>query len=91
MTKIAEKNKVEDMQTHIKEALEFLDQHLPTLYVSEVKKRLAKDSGITSGIIRNVRNQSSTITENKLNVLNALVEVAKENKIQKEILIESLK
>lgn len=90
MTKIKEKSKHDEMRSHIQDAYAILDEHLPDQYVQEVQKKLPINSGITAGIIRNIRNNSSRVTDNKLFVLTALVEVAKENKEIKENFISTL-
>lgn len=91
MTKIKEKTNQDDMQMHIQKAFEIIDAHLPDNYVSDVMKKVSDDSKITSGIIRNIRNRTSGKAPGRINVLNALVEVALENKAVKEKLIQNLK
>lgn len=76
MTNITINNKADDMQMHIEKAYEIIDKHLPVNYVQDVLDKFPKDTKITKGIIRNVKNG----TNKRLDVLNALVEVALENK-----------
>ena len=64
------------MQTHIIKAYDIIDKHLPINYVQDVLNKFPQDTKITKGIIRNVKNG----TNKRLDVLNALVEVALENK-----------
>ena len=83
MTNIIKNKKKEDVQTHIDIAYEIIDTYLPKSYVDQVFKKLPKNSTVTSGTIRNVRAKLN----NRLDVLNALVEVALDNKVN----IENLK
>lgn len=76
MTNILEKDKKEEMRSHIAQARVIIEQYLPSTYTQLVLNRFAEDSGITSGIIRNVKKGLS----NRLDVLNAMVEVALEQK-----------
>lgn len=81
MTNLINKNDTDDVQVHIDNAYKILDLHLPTAYVDTVLKKLPKDQ-YSKSVIRNVRAKLNI----KLEVLNALVEVALENKNQIEIL-----
>lgn len=83
MTNIITNNNKTDVQIHIDRAYELIDQYLPTAYVDEVLKKLPEGHSVTKSMIRNVRANLN----NRLDVLNALVEVAKENQAQ----IEKLK
>lgn len=83
MTNITTNINNNDVQTHIDKAHELIDKYLPTAYVDEVLKKLPEGHNITKGMIRNVRAKLN----NRLEILNALVEVAKENQAQ----IEKLK
>lgn len=72
------KNKQQnDMQIHIDNAYAIIAAHLPSIYVSSVIEKLSKKgvTGISSSIIRNVKNKTNLRTD----VLLALVEVAQEN------------
>ncbi|MBC7642197.1 MAG: hypothetical protein H7174_07650 [Flavobacterium sp.] len=80
MTKIIEKKEKQDVQLHIAKAFVIINEHLPDNYVQEV---LEKVPTVSAGIVRNVRNKCNRITENRLNVVNALVEVALSNKKEK--------
>ena len=84
MTNIIINNKQKDMQLHIDKARSIITEFLPTEYVEKVLAKLPKDSNISKGTIRNVKNNLS----NRLDVLNAMVEVAKENKALQEKLID---
>lgn len=64
------------MDLHINKAYEIIEAHLPFNYTTEVLKKLPPDSGITSGMIRNVKQKLSK----RIDILNAMVEVALENK-----------
>lgn len=90
MTNIIEKSKRYDMHLHIEKAFEIIDEHLPHNYVGEVQKKLGPEANINDGVIRNIRNRLQNITDNRLNVLNALVEVSLENKEQKDKLISNI-
>jgi hypothetical protein len=90
MTNIIEKNERYDMQLHIEKAFDVIEEHLPHNYVAEVQKKLGPEAKINDGVIRNIRNKLQKVTDNRLNVLNALVEVSLENKAQKDKLISNL-
>lgn len=83
MTKIKEKTKQDDMHLHINKAFKFIDAHLPSYYVSKVLEKLPSETTITSGIIRNVRNRTNPNLENRLDIINLLVEVARDNQKEK--------
>jgi 3-dehydroquinate synthetase len=82
MTNIKRKSNQQDVHSHIDKAFIIIDEHLPNVYVDKVLEKL-KGKEITSGMIRNVRNRSQSI-ENRIEVVNALVEVALEHKAEKE-------
>lgn len=84
MTNIKEKIKQDDVQLHINKAFKFIDAHLPVYYVSKVLEKLPKDTSITSGIIRNVRNKTNPNLQNRIDIINLLVEVAKDNLNEKK-------
>jgi hypothetical protein len=84
MTNIIINNKQKDMQLYIDKARVIISEFLPTEYVEKVLAKLPKNSNISKGTIRNVKNNLS----NRLDVLNAMVEVAKENKALQEKLID---
>lgn len=71
------------MQLHIEKARIIIAEYLPTEYVDKVLEKLPADSKVSKGTIRNVKNKLS----NRLDVLNAMVEVALENKALQEKLI----
>lgn len=78
MTNILNNTKGDDVQLHITKAYKIIDQYLPFNYVEDVLKKLPKQSPITKTIVRNVKKRKST----RLDVLNAMVEVALDNKKQ---------
>jgi predicted CopG family antitoxin len=84
MTNILTNINNDDVQTHIDKAHDLIDKYLPTSYVDEVLKKLPEGHSISKGMIRNVRARKN----DRLEVLNALVEVAKENQAQIEKLIK---
>ena len=78
MTNITNNNQADDVQLHIVKAYKIIDEYLPFNYVDDVLKKLPKGSSITKNIIRNVKKKNSS----RLDVLNAMVEVALDNKRQ---------
>ena len=84
MTNIKENNKRKDMHLHINKAYDIINENLPTYYVSKVLEKLPKNTSITSGVIRNVRNRTNKNLENRIDVINLLVEVAKDNMKEKQ-------
>jgi hypothetical protein len=76
MTNISKKNKEENVQMHIQKAYEIIDNYLPVNYVDAVLKKLPKDTDVSKGIIRNAKKKLSK----RIDVINALVEVALDNK-----------
>jgi hypothetical protein len=71
--------KKNDVQMHIEESFEIIDQYLPATYLSRVREKLPKKLDVSDGHIRNIRTRH-TKADSQLDVLNALVEVALENK-----------
>jgi hypothetical protein len=71
--------KKKDMQTHIKKSYEIIDEYLPATYLSRVREKLPKHLVVSDGHIKNIKSKFSK-PDNQLDVLNALVEVALENK-----------
>jgi hypothetical protein len=80
MTNITINTTSKNMDLHIQKAYEIIDDHLPFNYSNAIKNKLPKDGSITSGMIRNVKRKLNT----RLDILNAMVEVALENKKLKE-------
>jgi hypothetical protein len=78
MTKIIEKNILNDMHLHIDKAYVIIQNNLPVNYVQKVLQKLPEDKTLTSGIIRNIKNRVTRYPNSRINVLNALVEVANE-------------
>ena len=78
MTNILNNTKDKNVQLHIAKVYKIIDEYLPFSYVEEVLKKLPKGTAITKCIIRNVKKRKST----RLDVLNAMVEVALDNKKQ---------
>jgi hypothetical protein len=78
MTNILNNTKGKDVQLHITKAYKIIDEYLPFNYVEQVLRKLPKDSSITKSIIRNVKKKHTT----RIDVINAMVEVALENKKQ---------
>lgn len=84
MTNIIEKNKQQDVHSHIDVAYQIIENNLPIGYVQKVQEKLKDDKTVTKGIIRNVKNRVSKYPNSRLNVLYALVEVAKEYEAEKK-------
>ncbi|MCA1966958.1 MAG: hypothetical protein LDL23_09945 [Flavobacterium sp.] len=62
---------------HIDKAYKIIENNLPSNYVKLVQEKL-EDPDLSSGIIRNLKNRVTKYPKTKINVLNALVEVANE-------------
>lgn len=86
MTNIVENNKLSDMQLHITKARLIIDEYLPLNYVGLILEKLPSQKKISKGTIRNVKNKIS----DRLDVLNAMVEVALEYKQLQEKLIKQV-
>lgn len=88
MTNILNKSTIIKMQSHIDKAYKFLDAHLPYEYTKDVQNELKKQSVEVPGtVIRNVRNRKNE----RIEIINALLLVAKRHKKQKEELVKNLK
>ncbi|MBW4362116.1 hypothetical protein [Flavobacterium taihuense] len=83
MTNVTKNNKANNVQLHIEKAYEIIDNYLPVNYVEAVLAKLPKNTNITKGMIRNAKKKLSK----RIDVINAMVEVALENKA----LVEELK
>lgn len=83
MTNIIKENKKKDMHLHIDKAYKIIENNLPSNYVDKVLNKLKGDATLTAGIIRNMKARVTEYPNTRINVLNALVEVAKE--YQKDI------
>ena len=75
-----------DVQIHIAKAYEIIDKYLPRDYVSEVLKKLPKDSNISVQSIYNARKKMSK----RLEIINAMVEVALKYKKLEEKLAKTI-
>lgn len=76
MTEITNNTTLKDMDLHIQNAYLIIDKHLPFNYTNAVLAKFPKEAGITSGMIRNVKKKATK----RIDILNAMVEVALENK-----------
>jgi hypothetical protein len=83
MTNIKQNDKKKDVHSHIDAAYLIIEQHLPANYVQTVIEKLT-DPTLTEGIIRNIKHRVTKYPATRLNVINALVEIALEHKSQKE-------
>ena len=77
MTVLPINTTLEDMDIHIEKAYQIIDKHLPFNYTKAVLAKFPQDAGVTSGMIRNVKKRA---TKTRIDILNAMVEVALENK-----------
>jgi hypothetical protein len=80
-------NKAKDVQVHIKKAYEIIDQYLPRDYVSQVYEILPKDTTISVQSIYNARKKMSK----RIEIVNAMVEVAMKYKKMQEKLAKTIK
>lgn len=78
MTNIILKEQKTDVQSHIDKAYEIIKYNLPSNYVKKVQAKI-NDPNLTDGMIRNLKNRITKYPKTKINVLNALVEVANEH------------
>ena len=90
MTKIAQKNKTTNVQLHIDQAYEKIKNSLPRNYVQLTLEKL-KDPSIGRGTVRNVKNRINKYPTSRLKVLNALVELANEYKMDMDVLAKNIK
>lgn len=78
MPKIIIKKPVKYVQLHIVKARKIIEEHLPSQYVEQVLQKLPDD--VTKHMVHNVKKNYS----NRLDILEAMVEVAEENKKAKK-------
>lgn len=78
-----------DMQLHIDNALKIIDNHIPANYIDKVISKLPKEYKNERNVIFNLRHKKVTPLNHML-VFNALVEVAIENKKEKENLVAKI-
>lgn len=76
MTDLPINTTLKDMELHIEKAYLIIDKHLPFNYTNLVMAKFPKEACVTSGMIRNVKKGATK----RIDILNALVEVALENK-----------
>ena len=81
-------NKKINMQSHIDKAYKTIEEYLPANYIERVMLKIPVGISVSKGTIRNIKNRSQE-PDSKIEVLNALVEVALENKKAIEILTET--
>lgn len=75
------------MQLHIDDVYSFLDAYLPYSYVDDVlnlMRKKQKKNLPPKSTIRKVRVRSTPAYEKRLDILNALVDLANKNKSEKE-------
>ena len=88
MTNIKQKVTLSNVKTHIEKAFEIIDEFLPSPYVDKVLAILPEPKPKKS-YVRNVRYRVTAAHDNRIDIINALVQVAKDNKAAIEKLIES--
>jgi hypothetical protein len=77
MSNLSKKSPLKNVQPHIESAYVFVKMYLPNQYVEKVQAKLVGQEIIVSdSMVRNVKNR----TNDRNDILLALVEVAKENK-----------
>ena len=91
MTKIKEFNNKTDVHLHIDKAYKIIEGKLPPEYVEKVFQKITNDRSLTSSIIRNIKNRTTTYPQSRVNVINALVEIANEYQADLENLKELTK
>ncbi|HBK83837.1 MAG TPA: hypothetical protein DDZ41_09640 [Flavobacterium sp.] len=87
ITMLQQKKQTKNMHLHIDEVYRFLDAHLPYYYVEEVIEifqRKGFNRLPSKSTIRKVRSRNAASYEKRLDILNALVDLAKKNKSNKE-------
>ena len=85
MTNIKENTKQNDVHSHIDKAFKIIDEYLPGTYVNKVQTVLGETHPeITAGMIRNVRHRISEYPISRIEIVNALVEVALNHKSELE-------
>lgn len=86
MPKIKQNKPPKNVHLHIVKARKFIEEHLPNYYVRLVLEKLHKDGNVTNHMVRNVKKNRS----DRLDILEAMVEVAKENKKQTQKFITKI-
>lgn len=82
MKTVPKNTKAKDVQLHIAKAYAIIDQYLPRDYVAEVREKLPKGSTISVTSIYNARKKMSK----RIEIINAMVEVAlKHKKLQEKL------
>jgi hypothetical protein len=88
MTNINEKTIDSNLKIHIEKAFEIINEYLPSPYVDKVFAILPEPKPKKS-YIRNVRHRVTAAHDNRIDIINALLQVAKDNKAMIEKLIEN--
>lgn len=86
MTNIIEKTLRSDVHLHIDKAFEIIQGNLPNGYAEKVLLKIQNDSSLTLGVVRNTKNRIPLYPVKRINVINALVEIAQEYIKEKEAL-----
>jgi hypothetical protein len=77
-----------DVKIHVEKAFEIINAFLPSPYVDKVLAILPEPKP-KKGYVRNVRHRVTASHDNRIDIINALLEVAKENKATIEKLIKN--
>jgi hypothetical protein len=88
MTNIKEKTTDSNLKDHIEKAFEIINEFLPSPYVDKVFALLPEPKPKKS-YIRNVRHRVTPAHDNRIDIINALLQVAKDNKATIEKLIQN--
>ena len=88
MTNIKQNASNSKVKLHIEKAFEIINEFLPSPYVDKVWALLPEPKPKKS-YIRNVRHRVTAAHDNRIDIINALLEVAKENKAEIEKLIKN--
>lgn len=88
MTNIKQNASNSNVKMHIEKAFEIINEFLPSPYVDKVLALLPEPKPKKS-YIRNVRHRVTAAHDNRIDIINALLEIAKENKAEIEKLIKN--
>lgn len=79
MKSIPNNNDKKEVQSHIDTAYKIIEEYLPATYLEKVRAKLPADYKVKDSLIRNVKLKKQKAAAH-LKILNALVEIALENK-----------
>jgi len=92
MTNVDKKTKSDDVQTHIKTSFEYINKHLPNRYVHLVQEKMKtlNFKPVTDGAIRNIRQKAKENKNVNVQVITAILAVAKDNATDVAGLVDSI-